>query len=240
MRRLIWIIAIAAFALSLFWVAMGIVRTRVVDAWLAERRDAGFLAEAGDVSTSGFPIMVNTRLSALELADPTTGVAFATSRADIKSPLLRPTRFTLSLPAENILETTTRRLKITGDPLSARLHMHPTAKLEIEELSSDIANLTLSPPDGAPTTLETLKLRALHAGDDAPRYTITLNASNLVLGGADAQGNGILSNTVESTQVDADILFDAPWGISRRSCCKLVSFLRGYQGARTRLMPTSR
>ena len=73
MRTRLAIVILAALGWSGWWFFQSTMRDRAMEAWLADRRAAGWVADASDVRVRGFPNRVDTVIEKLNLSDPEAG-----------------------------------------------------------------------------------------------------------------------------------------------------------------------
>ena len=90
MRTLLAIVILAALAWSGWWFVQSTARDRAMEAWLAERRAAGWVAEAEDVRVRGFPNRVDTVVTELSLSDPDAGWAWQADGLQVLSLSYKP------------------------------------------------------------------------------------------------------------------------------------------------------
>jgi hypothetical protein len=75
MRILLAIVILAGLGWSGWWYFGATMRQNAVEDWLSGRRDAGWVAEAGDIAVHGFPNRIDMIVEGLDLADPEAGWA---------------------------------------------------------------------------------------------------------------------------------------------------------------------
>ena len=109
MRTLLAIVILAALAWSGWWFVQSTARDRAMEAWLADRRAAGWVAEAEDVRVRGFPNRVDTVITELSLSDPDAGWAWQADGLQVLSLSYKPTTSSPSSPASRRSPPPTRR-----------------------------------------------------------------------------------------------------------------------------------
>ena len=97
MRRLIWIVGLAALAWVGWWWAASTGLHRGLDGWLADRRAEGWQAEVSAMDGGGFPLSLRATMRDLALADPDTGIAVRTQALNVTAPAWWPGDVTLVL-----------------------------------------------------------------------------------------------------------------------------------------------
>ena len=83
------------------------------------------------------------------LADPETGLAVQTSALVLRAPAYWPGDVTVSLPDDAIsVATPNGRLALKAERAKADLRLHPGAALELDELTLQSGNWSISAPEG--------------------------------------------------------------------------------------------
>lgn len=118
-----------------YWVYGAHTKTRMIEHWLDARAADGWVVEVAQVATRGFPTRFDTRLDALELADPRTGVAALLPGFDILTPSLRPTEVTLVWPEQQVLAFPDDRVEISAAAMRAEMALAPDRRLGLRRAS---------------------------------------------------------------------------------------------------------
>ena len=105
MRILFFAICAMALAWSGYWIVGAISLERTLIDWLEQRRLDGWVAEASSVNTRGFPNRFDSTFSDLELADPSTGMAWTAPFFQIFSLSYRPNHIIAVLPERHQFRT---------------------------------------------------------------------------------------------------------------------------------------
>src|SRR4051794_30128731 len=105
MRTLLAIVILAALAWSGYWYVHATARHNAIDGWLAERRAAGWVAEAEKVRVRGFPNRVDTFVTGLDLADPKAGWSWKAGELELLSLSYDPFHVIAVLPGEQVVAT---------------------------------------------------------------------------------------------------------------------------------------
>jgi hypothetical protein len=217
MRILIAIVVAAALAWSGWWWVQASARDRAVEGWLAARRADGWVAEAADVSVSGFPNRVDLTVEALDLADPEAGWAWRADAFQVLSLSYRPHHFIAVLPGEQVVSTPYETVHATSETLRGSVIFVPTTRLELDHMTFEIEAMRLVGETGWEASIDSAILATRRAaGEDAPPFAhdLALNAEGLALPAAltaRVDPRGLLPATIGTLALDATLAFDRPW-----------------------------
>ena len=89
MRLILAILVAAGLGFIGWWYFVGQARDAALSDWLAQQRSAGWVAEATEISVSGFPTRHDTAITGLRLADPASGWSWTAEEFLISSPAVR-------------------------------------------------------------------------------------------------------------------------------------------------------
>lgn len=214
MRKLLLLVLVLAAVAVGAWFAWAQVQTRGLNAWLAERRAEGWVAEAAQIETNGFPVRFDTRATALELADPATGLALSLPNLIFTSQSLSPTAIRAVLPPAFRVATPLERIEVSSRRFDALLSVDPGPSLGLRRADVALAALALTSSAGWTATLDGGEVVVQRAGDDPLTYQTTFQSQNLrpaqpVLDRLDP--TGLLPPEIETLRVRATATFDRPW-----------------------------
>lgn len=214
MRRLLVALAALAAILTAGWFAVA----RGVDAslrgWFAARGAEGWIAEYGDLSTTGFPRQFQTVLTDVTLADPESGLAWTSPRFSFEAAAFRPHRITARWPAEQTIASPWERIDILSDRFAAGIAFVPGPRLEIGSVEADLAGVALRSSRGWSAGFEVgaLSATALDSAEDT--YRIRFEARDLTLPAElrrSLDPARLLPDVVEGVVSETVVRFDAPW-----------------------------
>jgi hypothetical protein len=198
-----------------WWLLAGASLRSGLDDWLAERRDAGWQAEAGEIATRGYPLTLETTLRDVALADPGTGAAVAMSSLVISSPTWWPGHVTVRFPQDTIgLASPQGRASLMADQGTAVLRLHPGSDLELQEMSLTSGPWGLTEPAGDVVSAMDLTV-AMAQDETAPQtYGFAVNATDLKPGRLPREALFIPEDwplTFEAFSLDMTVAFDRVW-----------------------------
>ena len=215
MRRLVWLLAVFALLWGGWWYFASTSLKNGLEEWLQDRRSAGWQAEVTEIHSGGFPFALTASLLNPQLADPQTGVAFATTALDIEAPVWWPGYVTVLLPSDPLLFAGPEgRRSIEADAARADLRLHPGTALEVQELAFTSGDWSLSAPDGSLMAAQALTLRMAQAEGTPARYDFTLDAPAFEPGNLPRRSLRIPADwplAFENLTLDATVDFDRPF-----------------------------
>jgi hypothetical protein len=210
----------AALGWSGWWVIGSQLKSGALEAWLAERRADGWVAEAEAIAVSGFPSRFDTRLTGLRLADPEQGWAWQTPFMDILMLSYQPNAAIVALPGGQRIAVPGARTMLDAETLRGSVRFVPGPSLQLAALSAEGDALVLrgerAPSAdvlGAADRLS-LHLRALEP-ESAPEngYAVHVDAQAVSLPEALREivdPTGALAPVADRLLIDGRLAFDAP------------------------------
>lgn len=213
MKRLFFVVLVAALMWSAYWVIGSRSLANGFTAWFDARRAEGWVAEYDDFGVRGFPNRFDATWRAITLADPDTGVALDMPIFQLLALSYKPNHVIAAWPQEMQLSTPSDKLTLTNDRLRASLRLAPNTALELERVVLEGLNIGLK---GAGTGhLGEVHLAAERRDDTT--YRVGIDAQDLTPPSQALQnifGDQALPETMQVAHLDATIAFDRPWDIS--------------------------
>ncbi|WP_299151989.1 DUF2125 domain-containing protein [uncultured Tateyamaria sp.] len=213
MRKLLWILALCAMAWCSWWWAASTGLRGSIEAWFADRAEAGWQADLSGINGGGFPLILVAELRDVALADPDAGLAIETDRLDITAPAWWPGDVTVSLSDGPILlASPLGRSTLTMSGGVMALNLHPGTALELEALGWTSGSWQVADPRGVQVQADTLTLSMTQT--TGATYALTARADGFAPGDT-ARAALRLPETIprafDSLQLNADVIFDRPW-----------------------------
>ncbi|MEL6618539.1 MAG: DUF2125 domain-containing protein [Pseudomonadota bacterium] len=213
MRKLAWIIGLAAVAWCAWWWAATTGMSRGVEGWLGARQAEGWQAEVSDLSSGGFPLHLRTDLHDLALADPAAGLAIQTDRLQIAAPAWWPGDATVTLADTPILlASPLGQSELTMQDGVMALNLHPGTALELEALGWTAGPWQVSDPAGVQAAATALTLTMTQT--DGATYDLRADAPGFSPGDAARRAVRLpdgFPRAFDSLQATATVTFDTPW-----------------------------
>ena len=147
-RWLMLAVLLPALAWSGWWVVGSRLKTEALSGWLAERRAAGWQAEAASIATGGFPSRFDTRIEGLRLANPRAGWAWETPFLDILMMSWEPNAAIVALPPGQVLSLPGARARLDPEVMRASVRFVPGVALQVDRLSIEADALRLTGEQG--------------------------------------------------------------------------------------------
>ncbi|WP_417243443.1 DUF2125 domain-containing protein [Celeribacter sp.] len=216
MRKLLWLILIAVVVYSGYWLVGAKSTERAIAGWISARGAEGWQAEYDDLRTGGFPLRFDTTITALSLADPATGVAYAAPRLEINSASYAPTALSAAFASGATFATPLQRIDITHDRAGADLFMDAGPNLTLDVAAFALENLTVTSTLGWGVTLAQGAFDTKRHADTPLTHDIRFTARDFrpddgVMEKLDI--DGVLSDRFEQLDIALTATFDAPWDI---------------------------
>ncbi|KMW56086.1 High-affinity K+ transport system, ATPase chain B [Candidatus Rhodobacter oscarellae] len=216
LRVLTSVLAALLAAWGGYWVLGARGMDRSVTAWLDARHEAGWVAEYDAVRTRGFPNRFDTTISALELADPATGLAWTGEFLQLFRLSYQRKHVIAVLPPQSVISTPRQKITVTGADTRASLVFADASNWTLERSAVAVTGLALASDAGWSTEIAELRL-ATRPSERAPgAVDIGLDAKALRPAGAllaDLAARGIVPGDLERLSLDASVRFDAPWDL---------------------------
>jgi hypothetical protein len=221
------LLALATLGWTGWWFYQADAREQAVRAWLAERRAAGWEAEAAELQVSGFPYRFDTEVTGLGLADPAAGWSWAAPRFQFVSLAYRPQHIIADWPGEQVFATPFETVRVASDVLRGSVVFDPLPRLPLDRATVEVRGMTLAGDRGWQATVtralfalrrapapETIPEAIPEAIPDAVAYDVSLTAEGLRLPEAwtaRLDRAGTLPEALEAAGIDATVLYDRPW-----------------------------
>jgi hypothetical protein len=214
MRKLLYLPVVLALLWAGYWVIGALAMDRAVSGWLAARESDGWVANASDVSITGFPSRFVTTVSDIELADPGTGVAWSAPEFRFESRSIRPNEITAIWPEVQTYASPFERVEVTSERMQGQVAFAPNTALALRASDIALQGVTLRSNLGWEAYLDsgTLTTAGSDLADDA--HDIAFEATGLRL--ADTTRRRLdparlMPGEIDLLSLNAWVDFDAPW-----------------------------
>ncbi|MEM8841247.1 MAG: DUF2125 domain-containing protein [Pseudomonadota bacterium] len=186
-RVMVWavgLVVVAALGWGLWWQALASGQRAAIEAWFADRRQAGWQAELGAITVEGFPLRLDRELLAIQLADPRAGWSWTLPRVGVKGEAIAPTRFDLVMPDHHSIAIPGQRVDIRHRRLDGQLSLVPGPRLGWRDGIVQGEAVAIASQAGWEAGAEALSAQLVErAPGTAPAnsYTMTLDATGVDL-----------------------------------------------------------
>lgn len=213
MRKLMWVIALAAGAWCGWWFVASTGLQSSVSTWLDARAAEGWQAEVSDIEGGGFPLTLRAGLTDLALADPRAGVAITTDRLDISAAAWWPGNVEVTLDENPILLASPlgRNLLTMQNGVMA-LNLHPGPALELSALGWTSEDWSLAGQNGVMSQASDLTLTMTQTS--GATYDLVASANTFAPGDATRRALRLpesFPSAFDSLQMQATVTFDTEW-----------------------------
>jgi hypothetical protein len=214
MRIIIAIIALAALAWTGWWFFVASAKESALNAWLAERRSAGWVAEAEAIDVGGFPYRVDTSVRGLELANPDAGWAWTAPEFQFLTLAYKPNHLIAIWPPEQTFSTPLGTTQISSETMRGSLVVEPNLALALDHSTIELKRVTLSGDGDWRIGIASAILATRQAAGAAPfAHDVAFTAEGLSLPEAWTRFDraGVLAPVIETAKLDTLATFDRPW-----------------------------
>lgn len=200
MKRLAFVVILAALAWSGFWFWSAHALRAEIEAWFDARRAEGWQAEYTDLFIRGFPNRLDATFTDLALADPESGLAWRAPFFQALQLVYRRDHAILIFPDTQTVSNEGEIYAIQADGLRASVVLGDGDTVQRAGLQAEVLNI-----DGPDNDLALAGLTAnLVAQDEAAQvYTIGISA--------DAAAGGVAGGAADGLALQATVGFDGPW-----------------------------
>ncbi len=214
MRRLIYLVLVAAVLFTGYWFVVAAVHKIGLQKWFEARRGEGWVAEYGDISVSGFPLRFETEITGIELADTRSGLAWSAPWFRFTSQSWRPAHVRAYWPRRQLFATPEGKLTIGSDTMEGLLGFDAAPSLPLRRAAVDLGNLSIASTAGWKADMKGAKLFVERTPDETPTYILNLDAQSLspaleIFRVSDPAN--LLPDAFESFTLKSRLAFDAPW-----------------------------
>lgn len=218
MRRVIWLVVLAAVIWSGWWALATMGAVRAVEHWLATRQAEGWQAETSGIAFEGYPLDMRITLKDMALADPQTGIALQASALSFHAPVWDPGNITLVLPDDPILlaNPDSKNELLTQDA-QVRLEVQKNAALDLETMQASADAWLLDAPAGDVLAGGASRTAFIKDPDSTATYHFTLDVDALRPGTVPRTALRIPQDwpvAFERFSLQATLRFDRPWDIT--------------------------
>ncbi|MHA3913688.1 DUF2125 domain-containing protein [Halovulum sp. GXIMD14793] len=216
MRKLFYAILLAALAYSGYWLAGSTAQKAALQGWLDQQAARGWVAEAEDISVTGYPNRFDAIVSTLELADPSWGWAWSAPEFQVLALSYKPNHIIAVWPPQQRITTDYETIEVTSDLMRGSVRFAANTGLALQETRIELKNVeiasTLNYTGGVKDGL--LAIRRLPKEDDTHPYEIVFDTKEYRLAEPIKQAldpANALPPALEVMNIRAIPVFDGVW-----------------------------
>lgn len=216
MRRLISGLVVLAALAGGWWAFYAWSTQRVVSQWLEARAAEGWVVNYTDLSVNGFPTRFDTRIVALELADPDTGWVWSVPQVSLGQRVFRPDHLRAVGPAEQVLASPSERLVIRSDVIQSELDVQPAARFALDASITEMRGVEVTSSAGWSMRLPEGLLTGHRVDGAEATYDVVFAADGLEPPAPMAallDPAGVLPDAIGAVSYRARMAFDRPWDL---------------------------
>ncbi|MEM9012322.1 MAG: DUF2125 domain-containing protein [Pseudomonadota bacterium] len=218
MRALLLALGLAVAGWSVWWYVAANGRTAGLTDWLAERSAEGWVAEAGEIATSGYPNRIDTRIEDLSLANPDVGWAWSAEAFEILSLAYDRSHYILAWPGAQTFGSPEERVTVTGATLRGSVVFEDRATLALDRSAIEAEDVMIESTAGWRMTLAQAQLNTRRAAEGAApgaAHEVALSRARDLTLPAPLKDlldpADLMPEAVQSAEFDVTLSFDAPW-----------------------------
>ncbi|WP_161555746.1 DUF2125 domain-containing protein [Mangrovicoccus ximenensis] len=214
MKYLLAAILAAAIGWSGYWLYGAHATENAIRTWFDDREAEAWVANYDSVDTAGFPNRFDTTISAPELADPETGVAWSAEFIQLLSLSYKPNHIIAVWPDEQRLSTPLETVTMATSDLRGSLIVNPLARMAIQRTTIEGSDIRLASTLDWQASASALQLAMRRTEAAQPTYDIALSLR-------DVTPPAVLSRLVERAGLEPGALSRLSrsarsWGCWRR------------------------
>lgn len=177
-RFLIGLIVIGSLAWTGWWFIAATAKQTALNAWLENRRGAGWTAEVADLGVTGFPARLDTIMDDLILSDPRQGWIWEAESFQILGLAYKPNHIIAVWPGTQRLSRRGVSVAMNAEQWRGSVVFVPGLSLPLDRLQMELAGLEAVASNGLRTTVATAQIAARRSPDpDAPPLSYDLYAA---------------------------------------------------------------
>jgi len=217
MRKLFFLLLFAGFAYSGYWWVGATAKETAIDAWLADRRAAGWAADRSDLVLTGYPNRFDTILHDLVLADPVSGWSWSAPVFQILALSYKPNHIIAVWPRSQTIASPRERIVLNAERMRGSVRFAVNTQLALEQAVIELTDLRADSTDGWSAALGEgqIAIRKSPPGG-APDfgYDMSLTADMVTLPAPirdELDPAGLFPASIASAEARLTPVYDAPW-----------------------------
>jgi hypothetical protein len=199
-----------------YWYVAATAKETALQAWLGERRAAGWAAEAEAMSVNGFPNRFDTLVEGLTLADPKAGWAWTAPEFRIFMVAYQPNRALVEWPRVQSVAVPGDTAQVASEQMRASISFIPGASLGLDRATVELDRVDLAGQTGWTAALERGVAAVWNAEESRGlphAYDVSLDGKRIRLSEplkTTIDPAGVLPAEIDTLFLDATAALDGP------------------------------
>lgn len=217
MRYLLAAIIAVGLGWAGYWYLGASQTERAVRTWLDDRSAEGWVANYESVKTIGFPNRFDTTITAPELADPDTGLAWRAPFWQVLSLSYTPHHFIAVWPQTQTIASPNETITLLSDGMKGSLVFEPRSNLAIDRATVESGPLRMSSTAGWDMTAQTAQVSLRQSPAKTLTYDVAVSLAEMTPPKSWTKlvrAAGLPTEELARADLDASVKFDAPWDLS--------------------------
>lgn len=185
MRLIVSTLAVAAIGWVVWWFVIAAAKERAFEAWIADRRAAGWVAEVKSIDVGGFPYRIDTTIRGLDLVNPEGGWAWNVPDLQLLTLAYQPHHLIAIWPGAQTFGTPLGSVRLEAATLRNSIVVEPNPTLALDRAALDMADVGLAGVDSdwrIGIATGQLAIRRSEQADARPHaYDLVVDARNIAL-----------------------------------------------------------
>jgi len=215
MPRLLIALIVTAVALwTGYWYVASTAKFRVIESWLAERRESGWVAEYSDFRVRGYPSRFDSRFRDLRLRAPRSGIGWEAPEFKIIALTYKPNHVIAAFADEQTLEFPGGTVDVASRDMFASVVFEPDTKLAVSRIRLSAEELRLTGSGGWQAGAGSLMLATRQSAGGEFAHDVIFDAREVSPTRAIRRvldPSGSLPAAIEKLLVDLTLGFTGPW-----------------------------
>jgi hypothetical protein len=213
---LIGLVVVAMLGWVGYWYAGASAKEAALQAWLGERRAAGWAADAEAMSVNGFPNRFDTLVEGLTLADPRAGWAWTAPELRIFMVAYQPNRALVEWPRTQSVSVPGDTAEIASERMRASISFIPGVNLGLDRATVEMDGVDVAGQTGWTAALGRAVAAVWNAEESrglSNAYDVSLDGKQIRLSEplkAAIDPAGVLPAEIDTLFIDATAALDAP------------------------------
>jgi hypothetical protein len=210
----------ALFFISIGWAGYWFIgssaQQNAVKNWLDSQAQSGWVANYSEVAVKGFPNRFDTKVSALEIADPNYGWAISLPEFNIMQLSYQPNHVIVQFPQTGRIATPFGTVDVASDNIKASVVFEANTDLAINRSTITLKDIRMTSSKGWETKIKDAVLASKQSDKTPFGHDIAFDANEFTPSIAlkeQLDPSGALPSQFDTLSLRTSLHFDAPWDL---------------------------